>query len=75
MGISFTEIILLLILSIPFLFTIYAIIDASKSQFTSRDTKKLWMLILFFAPVVGTLAYMWLGHRYKANYKNRFSKP
>lgn len=74
MGISVTEIILLLILSIPFLFTIYAIIDASRSEFASRDTKTLWMLILFFAPVVGTLAYMWIGHKYKANHKNRFSK-
>jgi len=40
-----------------FVLWIWAIVDAVKSDFKDSSTKLIWMALLIFLPVIGTLVY------------------
>ena len=69
-GIGFQELIILLfILIIPFIIWLWAFIDVLKSDFKDSTMKLIWVLVIFFLPVLGCLLYFIIGRaqRIKTN--------
>ncbi|QGY41227.1 phospholipase [Pseudodesulfovibrio cashew] len=60
-------IIIIAIVTACFSFSAWSILDAWKRDFESTNEKVLWMQICIFVPILGSLAYLFLG-------KNRGSK-
>lgn len=60
-------IIILAAVAICFSFTAWTIWDAWKKDFPTTNEKVLWMQICIFVPILGSLAYLFLG-------RNRGSK-
>lgn len=56
---------LILILFFFFFVWVWAIIDLAKSDFKDSATKILWVLFIFFIPVLGVLLYVIVGRRQK----------
>lgn len=50
-----------------FSFSAWTILDAWKREFPTTNEKVLWMQICIFVPILGSLAYLFLG-------RNRGSK-
>nr|WP_239057888.1 PLD nuclease N-terminal domain-containing protein [Pseudodesulfovibrio sp. JC047] len=48
---------------ICFSFSIWAILDVWKHNFGSSNEKALWMQICIFIPILGALAYLFLGKK------------
>ncbi len=57
------EIILLLVFVVPFLFILplIALILVVTNQFEGND-KLMWVLIILFLPILGSLLYFFFGH-------------
>lgn len=49
------------LVALPFI----AIIDLVKSNFKDGTTKLLWLLIIIFAPILGSLIYLAVGRNQK----------
>jgi hypothetical protein len=67
MGLGLIEIIMLLFL-IGFIPFIFAFIDILKNEFTGSN-KLIWLLAILFAPVIGSIAYFFIGKKQKVNIK------
>ena len=63
MGLGIYEVIVLLFL-IGFIPFIFAFIDILKNEFTSSN-KLIWLLAVLFAPVIGSIAYFFIGRKQK----------
>jgi hypothetical protein len=61
MGISIYEIAVLLVL-FGFIIGIIAFIDVLRNEFTGFN-KLIWLLAVLLAPVIGPLAYFFLGRK------------
>ncbi|MBC8054870.1 MAG: PLDc_N domain-containing protein [Sphingobacteriaceae bacterium] len=59
------EILILIIGGIPFILMLISIIDIAKSDFKDSTTKLMWVLIVFFLPVLGSLIYLLIGRSQK----------
>ena len=46
-----------------FAFSMWTILDAWKRTFESAQEKVLWMQICIFIPILGSLAYIFLGQK------------
>ncbi|QJB57789.1 PLD nuclease N-terminal domain-containing protein [Pseudodesulfovibrio sp. zrk46] len=46
-----------------FSFSAWTILDAWKRDFESANEKVLWMQICIFVPILGSLAYLFLGRK------------
>lgn len=46
-----------------FSFSAWTILDAWKQDFESSQEKMLWMQICIFIPILGSLAYIFLGKK------------
>jgi len=46
-----------------FAFSAWTILDAWKRDFESFQEKVLWMQICIFIPIIGSLAYLFLGKK------------
>ena len=68
MGIGLIELLVLAFL-IGFIPFIFAFIDILKNEFTGSN-KLIWLLAVLFAPVIGSLAYFFIGTKQKMNNKN-----
>jgi len=68
MGIGLIELLMLAFL-IGFIPFIFAFIDILKNEFTGSN-KLIWLLAVLFAPVIGSLAYFFIGTKQKMNNKN-----
>lgn len=49
--------------TICFSFSAFTIIDAWKRTFESTNEKVLWIQICIFIPILGSLAYLFLGRK------------
>jgi hypothetical protein len=65
MGLGLFEIIMITFL-IGFIPFIFAFIDILKNEFT-RYNKLIWLLAVIFVPVIGSIAYFFIGKKQKIN--------
>lgn len=49
-----------------FIFWVYCLVDAIRSNFRDPNMKLIWIIILFFAHGLGPIAYLILGKNSKA---------
>lgn len=63
MGLGLFEILILLFL-IGFVPFIFAFIDILKNEFTGSN-KLIWLIAVLFAPVIGSVAYFFIGTKQK----------
>jgi len=56
-------IIVLSAVAVCFSFSAWTIMDAWKRDFESGNEKVLWMQICIFIPILGSLAYLFLGRK------------
>jgi len=61
--------ILLILLIIP-LAWLWALIDVLRSEFTNSSNKIVWVLLIFFLPLLGALLYLLIGRNQKAKTKS-----
>jgi membrane protein DedA with SNARE-associated domain len=52
--------------AIYFILMIYCIIDVIKSEFKDPNMKLIWIIIILFAQLIGTLVYLILGKSTKS---------
>ena len=52
---------------IPMLLTLISLIDLTRSNFSAKNTKSIWILIVLFAPVLGALLYLAIGRSKKTS--------
>ena len=63
MGLGLFELMILAFL-IGFLPFIFAFIDILKNEFTGSN-KLIWVIVVLFAPVIGSIAYFFIGTKQK----------
>ncbi len=68
MGLGLIEIIMILFL-IGFIPFILAFIDILKNEYTGSN-KLIWLLAVLFAPVIGSIAYFFIGTKQKVYNKS-----
>lgn len=44
-----------------FIFWVYNLIDAIRSDFDPKEMKLIWILMMIFVPVIGTMLYIIVG--------------
>jgi membrane protein DedA with SNARE-associated domain len=52
--------------AIYFILMIYCIVDVIKSEFKDSNMKLIWIIIILFAQLIGTLVYLILGKSTKS---------
>ena len=65
-GIGLPELILLLIVLVPWLL---AFVDILKSDFRGNN-KLIWLVAIIFVPIIGPIAYLFIGRRQKIGGRN-----
>ena len=55
---------LIILILVTFLFWAKAISDITKTRFKNENSSKIWLLIVFFVPVLGALLYFLLKKRF-----------
>lgn len=63
-GIGVPELIVILMIVIPFIFWIWAFVDIIKNEFTGNN-KIVWLLVIIFVPVLGFILYFLIGREQK----------
>ena len=67
-GIGLFEMIFIcLIFIVPFIVWIWAIVDATKSEFKDSTSKVVWLLLICLLPFLGTILYFAIGRSQKTN--------
>lgn len=51
-------------------FWVYALVDCVKSEFRGLNQKLIWLILILFAPIIGTFLYLSMNRRTKE--KRRF---
>lgn len=64
------EILVILIITFGIILPIVAIIDIAGAQFKEGVTKVLWVAIVIFAPIIGSIIYFLIGYKQKLNKNN-----
>jgi Phospholipase_D-nuclease N-terminal len=59
MGIGIYELIILLVLFVPW---IIALVDVLRNEFTGYN-KIVWLLAVIFVPFIGAIAYFFIGRK------------
>lgn len=59
------EIMVILFVCFGLILPIMALVDIATSQFKDGVTKLIWIVIVIFAPVIGSVAYFIVGKRQK----------
>ncbi len=67
MGIELPELLILLVLA-ALLLWIFAVINMLRSDF-SGNGKLIWFLVVTFVPLIGSIAYFFVGTKQKINNK------
>ncbi len=52
-------------------FWVYALIDCVRNEFRGQHQKLIWVILILFAPVIGTFLYLSMGRRTRE--RRRFS--
>jgi type IV secretory pathway TrbL component len=63
-GIGLPELIILFFVLLPLILWGWALIDVLKSEFTGNN-KIIWLLVVIFIPLIGILAYYFVGTKQK----------
>ncbi len=58
-------IIVFIFILLPFIFWIIALIDILKSDFRDTNGKIIWVLVVIFLPVIGSILYFLIGKSQK----------
>ncbi|WP_424292348.1 PLD nuclease N-terminal domain-containing protein [Daejeonella sp.] len=68
------ELFLLMLVSllaiVPLILTLYCIFDISRSKFNDPLNKVLWVLIVLFVPLIGSILYLVLGRSQKKSFES-----
>ncbi len=64
------EILVILIITFGIILPIVAIIDIAGARFEEGVTKVLWVAIVIFAPIIGSIIYFLIGYKQKLNKNN-----
>lgn len=56
-------IVVLAAVAVCFTFSAWTILDAWKRNFESTNEKVLWIQICIFVPILGSLAYLFIGQK------------
>ncbi len=65
-GLGFPEVLLPVFFGcLPFILAIAALIDILRSEFRESNTKLIWVIIVIFVPVLGSILYFILGKNHK----------
>lgn len=64
------EILVILIITLGIILPIVAIIDIAGARFEEGVTKVLWVAIVIFAPIIGSIIYFLIGYKQKLNKNN-----
>ena len=67
-GFGLPELIILLFVLLPIILWGWALIDVLKSEFTGSN-KVIWLLVVIFIPLIGILAYYFIGTKQKITAK------
>ncbi|MFH1912808.1 MAG: PLD nuclease N-terminal domain-containing protein [Pseudomonadota bacterium] len=51
------------IIGICFAFSAWSILDAWKRTYESANEKLLWMQLCIFVPIIGSVAYLFIGRK------------
>lgn len=60
------EMIILIAIVLPLIY-VFTLIDIIRSQFESDMTKLIWVLVVIFMPLLGTLLYLAIGRGQRVN--------
>ena len=64
-GLGLPEIILLMIPLSYFALIAFCLIDIMRSNFKDSTSKLIWVLVVLFAPFLGSLIYLFIGRSSK----------
>lgn len=64
------EILVILIITFGIILPIVAIIDIAGARFEEGVTKVLWVAIVIFTPIIGSIIYFLIGYKQKLNKNN-----
>jgi Phospholipase_D-nuclease N-terminal len=67
-GFGLPELIGILFMLLPFVFWVWALIDVLKSEFMGNN-KIIWLLVVIFVPLIGIIAYYFVGTKQKITAK------
>jgi hypothetical protein len=56
----------------PFILIVFALIDIIRSDFRDSNTKLIWVIIVIFVPVLGSILYFLMGRNQKERRTDRF---
>ena len=65
MGLGAAEIFLLLVAIAYWGLLIFCLIDVVRANFKDSTTKLLWVVIILFAPFIGSVLYLAIGRKNK----------
>jgi hypothetical protein len=54
-------ILVLIAFSLTLVLPILAIVDIVKGEFRNSNDKLIWILVVLFMPIVGSMIYFWVG--------------
>ncbi len=72
-AIGVMELILIIIVLLPFVLTLYCIIDIIRADFKDSNSKILFLLLVLLLPFIGSVLYLFLRKNY-INSKNSFNQ-
>ena len=60
-NLGFQELVFIFLVLVPFVLSIWALIDIVKSSFRESTNKVVWLLVVLFLPILGTILYFVIG--------------
>jgi len=62
-NLGFQELLLILFVFIPFVLSLWALVDILKSRFRESTNKIVWLLVILFIPILGVILYFIIGRK------------
>lgn len=74
LNLGTTELVLFMVVAslaiVPLILTLYCIFDISRSKFNDPLNKVVWMLIVLFVPIIGSILYLAVGRSQKKSFES-----
>jgi hypothetical protein len=72
-GLGTSEVLVMSIFGcFPFLLVIFALVDILSSNFRDSNTKLIWVIVVVFVPVLGSILYFIMGRNQKIRETDKF---
>ena len=72
-GLGTSEVLVMSIFGcLPFLLVIFALVDILSSNFRDSNTKLIWVIVVVFVPVLGSILYFIMGRSQKIRETDKF---